>query len=209
MEPISGVPVLGVSALPLDCLSNRFVKRIIDIIGATVGLFLSIPLLAIFGALLNRESPGPIIYRQKRTGRNGRDFWMFKIRSMRLNAEQNGAQWAKENDPRRLKIGAIMRKWNIDEVPQFWNVLKGDMSLVGPRPERPELIAQFKHKVAHYHARHTCLPGMTGWAQVNGWRGNTSLEERIRYDIWYVENWSVGLDLRIMILTLLRNRNAY
>jgi lipopolysaccharide/colanic/teichoic acid biosynthesis glycosyltransferase len=134
---------------------------------------------------------------------------MFKIRSMRMNAEENGAQRAKENDPRRLKIGAFMRKWNIDEVPQFWNVLKSDMSLVGPRPEMSELIDKIKYKIPHYHARHTCHPGMTGWAQVNGWRGNTSLEERIRYDIWYVENWSVGLDFRIMILTFLRRKNAY
>jgi lipopolysaccharide/colanic/teichoic acid biosynthesis glycosyltransferase len=134
---------------------------------------------------------------------------MFKIRSMGMDAEEAGAQWAKENDPRRLQIGAFMRKWNIDEVPQFWNVLKGDMSLVGPRPERPELIAHFKHQIPHYHARHTCLPGMTGWAQVHGWRGNTSLEERIHYDIWYVENWSPGLDFRIMMMTFLRQKNAY
>jgi exopolysaccharide biosynthesis polyprenyl glycosylphosphotransferase len=209
LETISGVPVLGVSELPLDHFANRLIKRIIDIVGAIVGLILAGPLILIFGALVNRESPGPIFYRQNRTGRDGRDFWMFKIRSMRMNAEQNGAQWAEENDPRRLKIGAFMRKWNIDEVPQFWNVLKGDMSLVGPRPERPELIARFKHKVPHYHARHTCLPGMTGWAQVSGWRGNTSLEERIRSDIWYVENWSIFLDFRIMILTFCRRENAY
>jgi exopolysaccharide biosynthesis polyprenyl glycosylphosphotransferase len=209
LETISRVPVLGVSELPLDRFSNRVIKRAIDIVGATVGLFLAMPLIVIFGAMVYRESPGPIIYRQKRTGRNGRIFKMYKIRSMRMNAEENGAQWAKENDPRRLKVGAFMREWNIDELPQFWNVLKGDMSLVGPRPERPELIAQFKYKIPHYHARHTCVPGMTGWAQVNGWRGNTSLEERIRYDIWYVENWIVGLDFRIMILTFLRRKNAY
>jgi len=209
LETISGVPVLGVSELPLDRFSNRLIKRAIDIVGATVGLILSVPLMVIFGALVYRESPGPIFYRQRRTGRNGRLFWMFKIRSMRMNAEENGAQRAKENDPRRLKIGAFMRKWNIDEVPQFWNVLKSDMSLVGPRPEMSELIDKIKYKIPHYHARHTCHPGMTGWAQVNGWRGNTSLEERIRYDIWYVENWSVGLDFRIMILTFLRRKNAY
>ena len=122
--------------------------------------------------------------------------------------------WVTENDPRRLKIGAFMRKYNIDEVPQFWNVLKGEMSLVGPRPEQPESISIFELQVPHYHARHTCTPGITGWAQVNGWRGDTSLEERIRHDIWYVENWSLGLDMRIMILTLGdcflgTQRNAY
>ena len=209
LETISGVPVLGVSELPLDHFLNRLIKRIVDIIGASVGLLLSVPLMIIFGTLVYRESAGPIFYFQERTGKNGRSFRMIKIRSMRMDAETNGAQWAKENDPRRLQIGAFMREWNIDEVPQFWNVLKGDMSLVGPRPERPELIAQFKYRIPHYHARHTCLPGMTGWAQVNGLRGNTSLEERIRYDIWYVENWNVGLDLRIMFLTFLRQKNAY
>jgi exopolysaccharide biosynthesis polyprenyl glycosylphosphotransferase len=209
LETISGVPVLGVSELPLDHFSNRLIKRSIDIIGASAGLLFSLPLLAIFGALVYRESPGPIFYFQERTGKNGRGFRMIKIRSMRMDAETKGAQWAKENDPRRLRIGALMRRWNIDEVPQYWNVLKGDMSLVGPRPERPELISQFKYQIPHYHARHTCLPGMTGWAQVNGLRGNTSLAERIRFDIWYVENWSVGLDFRIMIMTLMRQRNAY
>ncbi len=210
LETISGVPVLGVSELALDHLSNRLVKRIIDIVGATFGLLLSLPLIAIFGALVYRESPGPIFYLQERTGKNGRRFQMIKIRSMRIDAEEKGAQWAKENDPRRLRIGAVMREWNIDEVPQFWNVLKGDMSLVGPRPERPELISHFKHQVPHYHARHSCLPGMTGWAQANGWRGNTSLEERIRYDIWGTSKTGAsGLDFRIMILTLLRKKNAY
>jgi exopolysaccharide biosynthesis polyprenyl glycosylphosphotransferase len=210
LETISGVPVLGVSELPLDYFLNRVIKRAVDIVGAIVGLLLSAPLIAIFGALVYLESPGPIFYAQKRTGRNGASFRMYKIRSMKMDAEEDGgAQWAKENDPRRLRIGAFMRKWNIDEVPQFWNVLKGEMSLVGPRPERPELISRFKYQIPHYHARHTCLPGMTGWAQTNGWRGNTSLEERIRFDLWYVENWSVGLDFRIMLMTFVKQKNAY
>jgi exopolysaccharide biosynthesis polyprenyl glycosylphosphotransferase len=209
LETINEMPVLGVSDLPLNRFQNRLVKRLIDIVGATVGLLLSIPLIAIFGALVYRESPGPIFYRQTRAGRNGCPFTIFKIRSMGMHAERSGAQWAKENDPRRLRVGAFMRKWNIDEVPQFFNVLKGDMSLVGPRPERPELISKFKNEIAHYHARHTCLPGMSGWAQVHGWRGNTSLEERIRFDIWYVENWNVALDFKIMLMTFLRRKNAY
>jgi exopolysaccharide biosynthesis polyprenyl glycosylphosphotransferase len=209
LETIRGVPVFGVSDMQLNDFANRLIRRVIDIVGAAIGLLFSIPLIGIFAAMVYWESPGPIFYCQKRLGRNGRAFKMFKIRSMRMDAEKNGAQWTKENDPRRLKIGAFMRKWNIDEVPQFWNVLMGDMSLVGPRPERPELIAQFKYTIPHYQARHMCLPGMTGWAQVNGLRGNTSLEERIRYDIWYIENWSLGLDFRIIILTLLRQKNAY
>ena len=207
---VGGVSVLGVDSLPLNGYQNRLLKRAVDILGASIGLLLSIPLMLFFGALVYWESPGPILYRQVRSGRHGRLFEIFKIRSMRMDAEGSGkALWAKENDPRRLKIGAFMRKWNIDEVPQFWNVLKGDMSLIGPRPERPELIEHFKFSVPHYQTRHSCLPGMSGWAQVNGWRGNTSLEERIRYDIWYVENWNIFLDFRIILLTFFHQRNAY
>jgi exopolysaccharide biosynthesis polyprenyl glycosylphosphotransferase len=207
---VGGVPVLGVDSLPLNGYQNRLLKRTFDILGASIGLFFSIPLILFFGALVYWESPGPILYRQVRSGRNGRLFDILKIRSMRMDAEGGGkARWAMENDPRRLKIGAFMRKWNIDEIPQFWNVLKGDMSLIGPRPERPELIEHFKFTVPHYQTRHTCLPGMSGWAQVNGWRGNTSLEERIRYDIWYVENWNIFLDCRIMLMTFIKQRNAY
>ena len=142
-------------------------------------------------------------------GRNGRSFEIIKIRSMRLDAENGKAQWAKKDDPRRLKVGAFMREWNIDEIPQFWNVLKGDMSLVGPRPERPELIMEFKEEIPHYNARHASKPGITGWAQVNGLRGNTSLIERIRYDIYYLENWSLWFDLQIMVQTFFRKDNAY
>jgi exopolysaccharide biosynthesis polyprenyl glycosylphosphotransferase len=207
---VGGVSVLGVDSLPLNGYQNRLLKRAVDILGASIGLLFSIPLMLFFGALVYWESPGPILYRQVRSGRHGRLFDILKIRSMRMDAEGGGKPlWAKENDPRRLKIGAFMRKWNIDEVPQFWNVLKGDMSLVGPRPERPELIEHFKFSVPHYQTRHSCLPGMSGWAQVNGWRGNTSLEERIRFDIWYVENWNIFLDFRIILLTFFHQRNAY
>ncbi len=209
-EIIGGMPLLGVDCLPLNGLRNRFVKRTIDILGALVGLTLSVPLFCIFGALVYRESPGSIFYKQLRQGRNGRLFYIIKIRSMHLGAETNGkAQWARPNDRRRLRVGTLMRKWNIDEVPQFWNVLIGQMSLVGPRPERPELIARFKSKIPHYQIRHKCQPGITGWAQVNGLRGDTDLEERIRHDIWYLENWSIWLDFRIMIQTLFCNKNAY
>lgn len=209
-EHIGGVQLLGVNCLPLSGYKNRFVKRTIDIVGASVGLALSAPLILIFGALVYWEAPGPILYKQLRAGRNGRMFYIFKIRSMHVNAEALGKpQWAQQNDQRRLRIGTFMRKWNIDEVPQFWNVLIGEMSLVGPRPERPELIARFKSKIPHYQARHIYRPGITGWAQVNGWRGNTDLDERIRHDIWYLENWSVWLDFRIMIHTFFRRENAY
>jgi exopolysaccharide biosynthesis polyprenyl glycosylphosphotransferase len=209
-ENIGGVSVLGVDCLPLDGYRNRILKRTVDIVGALVGLVLSIPLIAYFGARVFMESPGPIFYRQIRQGRNGRLFYILKIRTMRVNAEADGkAKWTQQNDERRLHIGAFMRKYNIDEVPQFWNVLRGHMSLVGPRPERPELIARFKSKIPHYQARHMYRPGLTGWAQVNGWRGNTDLEERIRHDIWYLENWSIWLDFRIMVETFFRRDNAY
>ena len=209
-ENIGGIQLLGVEVLPLNGYRNRFFKRTVDIVGALVGLALTVPLILFFGALVYRESPGPILYKQIRQGRNGRLFYIYKIRSMHMNAESQGkAQWAEQNDNRRLRIGAFMRKWNIDEVPQFWNVLVGHMSLVGPRPERPELIARFKSKIPHYQARHIYRPGITGWAQVNGWRGNTDLEERIRHDIWYLENWSIWLDFRIMLQTFYRRKNAY
>lgn len=209
LETISGVPIMGVTELPLDRLVNRILKRTVDIVGAIVGLTISAPIIAIFGALIYLESPGPIFYRQVRTGRNGRSFKIIKLRSMKLDAEVAGAQWATEGDPRRLRVGAFMRETNIDEVPQFWNVLKGDMSLVGPRPERPELIANFQYDIPHYNARLASKPGMTGWAQVNGLRGNTSLVERVRYDLFYLENWSLWLDIQIMVQTFFRRKNAY
>jgi exopolysaccharide biosynthesis polyprenyl glycosylphosphotransferase len=209
-ENIGGIQLLGVEALPLTGYRNRFAKRSVDIAGALVGLSVAVPLIVVFGALVYWESPGPILYKQRRIGRKGREFHILKIRSMKVNAEAEGkAQWAQANDQRRLKIGAFMRKWNIDEVPQFWNVLTGEMSLVGPRPERPELIARFKSRIPHYQARHIYRPGITGWAQVNGWRGNTDLEERIRHDIWYLEHWSLWLDFRIMLQTFYKRENAY
>ena len=210
LETISGTPILGVDRLPLDSPLNWALKRATDIVGATVGLLLSAPIIALFGALVWIESRGAIFYRQRRTGIIGKPFDIFKIRSMKLDAEAGtGARWCQENDPRRLRIGAFMRKYNIDEVPQFWNVLKGEMSLVGPRPERPELIQNFKHEIPHYNARHHAKPGMTGWAQVNGLRGDTDLAERIKYDLWYMENWSLFLDFQIMFLTFFKRANAY
>jgi exopolysaccharide biosynthesis polyprenyl glycosylphosphotransferase len=210
LDTISGVPILGISQLPLDRLTNRILKRTVDLVGASAGLILCAPVMAILGAIIYLESPGPIFYRQVRTGRNGRDFEIIKLRSMRLDAETDGGvMWAKKDDPRRLRIGAFMREWNLDEIPQFWNVLKGEMSLVGPRPERPELIAKFKHQIPHYNARHASKPGITGWAQVNGLRGDTDLAARIRYDLFYLENWGLWLDFQIMAQTFFKRDNAY
>jgi exopolysaccharide biosynthesis polyprenyl glycosylphosphotransferase len=209
LETISGTPVLSTSGLPLNKLHNRILKRVFDLAGASFGLLVSIPAIIVFGAIVYRESPGPIFYKQRRLGRKGRSFEILKIRSMRLDAEKDGkVGWSTKVDDRRLKIGSFMRKWNIDELPQFWNVLKGDMSLVGPRPERPELIKDFKHQIAHYNARHTIKPGITGWAQVNGLRGDTDLTERIQHDLFYAENWSLVLDLRTMFLTFFKRDNA-
>jgi exopolysaccharide biosynthesis polyprenyl glycosylphosphotransferase len=210
LETLSGIPILGVSRLPLDRLFNKIIKRLFDIVGASIGLLLSAPIIVFFGALVYLESPGPVLYRQRRLGRNGKTFDMLKIRSMRLDAEQDGkVGWTKAGDPRRLRVGTVMRKWNIDETPQFWNVLNGEMSLVGPRPERPELIRNFKNKIPHYHARHTVKPGITGWAQVNGLRGDTDLNLRINHDLYYVEHWNLLFDLQTMFLTFFKNKNAH
>lgn len=209
MQSISGVPILGIEELPVKHFANRAVKRILDIMGASVGLLLSSPIMLVLTLIIRKESPGPVVYRQTRTGLRGAAFTIYKLRSMKLDAETSGAQWAVKDDDRRLQIGTFMRAWNLDELPQFWNVLKGDMSLVGPRPERPELIQQFEREIAHYNPRHEVRPGMTGWAQVNGLRGNTSLVDRIKYDLYYIENWSIWFDIQIMALTFRRTENAY
>ncbi|MEM7789951.1 MAG: sugar transferase [Verrucomicrobiota bacterium] len=210
IETVQGVPLLTQSRRPLDSVGNAAFKRFIDIVGGLFGLAIFSPVIAYFSWRVYRESPGPVFYRQVRTARNGQEFEIIKIRSMRLDAESaTGAKWCQENDPRRLKIGAFMRKYNIDELPQFWNVLKGEMSLVGPRPERPELIKNFKSNIDYYNLRHTVKPGLTGWAQVNGWRGDTDLGARIACDIEYIERANFWLDIVIMLKTFKSNKNAY
>ena len=188
---------------------NSALKRGVDILGALVGLIISAPILAVFGALIYRESKGPVFYKQFRTGKDGRDFTIYKLRSMHLDAEKNGAGWTTEGDTRCLKIGGFIRRFNIDEVPQFWNVLKGDMSLVGPRPERPEHIVRLEKEIPRYHDRHAVRPGITGWAQVNGWRGDTDLGERVKCDIEYIEKAGIAWDFKIMIKTFVNRDNAY
>lgn len=210
LEKILGMPLLGISKLPLHSRVNLFFKRLIDAVGGLVGLIMSAPLIAFFGVLIYLESPGPIFYRQRRVGQRGREFNIIKLRSMKPDSEKDtGPIWTMEGDPRRLRVGKFLRAWNIDEIPQFWNVLKGDMSLVGPRPERPELIEKFRDEIPHYNARHNIKPGLTGWAQVNGLRGNTDLTERIKYDLHYIERWNLLFDLQIMLLTFCRRQNAY
>jgi Undecaprenyl-phosphate glucose phosphotransferase len=184
---------------------NRLAKRILDIVFSLVMLTLISPLLLLIGGAIRLTSPGPIFYRQERMGLDGRTFDMLKFRTMKLDAEaETGAVWASSDDPRRTRLGTFLRKTSLDELPQFINVLRGDMSVVGPRPERPVFIEEFRRTVPRYMLRHKVKAGITGWAQINGWRGNTSLRKRIQYDLYYIEHWSILLDLKIILLTPFR-----
>ncbi|NKB24061.1 MAG: undecaprenyl-phosphate glucose phosphotransferase [Kiritimatiellae bacterium] len=210
MQLIDGIPMLGVGTWPLDRFWNRLTKRSVDIAGAWLGLILSIPVMAISAIIIKATSPGPILYKQKRCGEKGTCFTIYKLRTMQMDAEiESGPVWTTQDDTRRTPAGKFMRKYNIDELPQFWNVLKGEMSLVGPRPERPHFVEQFKEDIGGYMWRHTSKPGLTGWAQVNGLRGNTSIEARIKHDLFYLENWSLGLDLKVLLRTIFARENAY
>jgi Undecaprenyl-phosphate glucose phosphotransferase len=209
---LDGLPVIGLRESPHFGL-NVVVKRVMDVAVALAGLVVLSPLLALIALLVKLTSPGPVFYRQERCGLNGELFQMLKFRSMRVDAEQQtGAVWARKDDPRRTRLGAFLRATSLDELPQLINVLKGDMSLVGPRPERPVFIQQFSKTIPNYMARHCVKSGITGWAQVHGWRGNTSLRKRVQYDLYYITHWTPWLDLRILWMTLfhgLFHRNAY
>lgn len=210
MQSVAGIPLIGVGDWPLDHFLNRCLKRVEDLVGGAAGLVLTAPVIALAAVLVKASSPGPVFYRQERCGEKGGRFTLYKLRTMRENAEENSAPgWTVENDPRRTAIGSFLRRWNLDELPQFWNVLRGDMSLIGPRPERPHFVEQFKGDINRYMTRHSYKPGMSGWAQVNGLRGNTSIQERIKLDLFYLENWSLGLDLKILLLTFFSRKNAY
>ncbi|HET9268270.1 MAG TPA: undecaprenyl-phosphate glucose phosphotransferase [Vicinamibacterales bacterium] len=204
LEDLDGLPVINVNDVPLQGV-NAWVKRALDIaLSAATLVVLAIPM-ALIALAVRLSSPGAVFYRQERMGLDGRAFTVFKIRSMYENAEEtSGPVWARDDDPRTTPVGRFLRRFDLDELPQFWNVLKGDMSIVGPRPERPFFVEQFKHRIPQYMLRHKVKAGITGWAQVNGWRGNTSLEKRIEFDLYYIENWSVTLDIKIMWLTLVR-----
>lgn len=210
IETVEDIPLLGLRHHPLDKFLNRLLKRMVDIVCSLLGLIVLGPVILIFAILVKRESPGPAFFRQERCGYKGKLFTIFKLRSMRQDAEvSSGPVFASEDDPRRTKIGTWLREHNIDELPQLWNVLKGDMSIVGPRPERPVFVDRFTNEINHYMLRHASKPGITGWAQVNGLRGNTSIEDRLKYDLWYLENWSLALDLKIMLRTFFAVKNAY
>jgi len=204
LEDLDGLPIINVNDVPMQGL-GAWIKRGLDIVLSSLAIFVLALPAALIALLVKRTSPGPVFYKQERMGLDGQAFTVYKFRSMYHDAEDaTGPVWARDDDPRTTPIGRWLRKVDFDELPQFWNVLKGDMSIVGPRPERPYFVEQFKHRIPQYMLRHKVKAGITGWAQVNGWRGNTSLEKRIEYDLYYIENWSVTLDVKIMWLTLFR-----
>ncbi|MCS7282442.1 MAG: undecaprenyl-phosphate glucose phosphotransferase [Anaerolineae bacterium] len=208
---LGGLPLLTIRDIALRGW-RRTVKRLMDIVGATVGLIFLSPLMLLVAVLIKLDSPGPAFYVQERMGLDAKPFPMLKFRSMRQDAEAKGPGWTRPGDPRVTRIGSILRRLNVDELPQLINVLLGEMSLVGPRPERPVYVAQFRRSIPRYMDRHREKAGMTGWAQVNGLRGDTSIAERTKYDLWYIENWSLLLDIKILLRTLInifRSPNAY
>ncbi|HEV2721632.1 MAG TPA: undecaprenyl-phosphate glucose phosphotransferase [Thermoanaerobaculia bacterium] len=212
VEDIDGLPTINLSETPLEGWS-RFVKRGFDLVVAGVLAIVFSPVMLLIAVAIWIEDRGPIFYRQVRMGLDGKPFEILKFRSMRVGAErETGAKWAERDDPRRTRVGRLIRAWSFDELPQLWNVLRGDMSVVGPRPERPQFVEQFRAELPHYMLRHKVRAGMTGWAQVHGWRGNTSIRMRIEHDLYYIENWSLMLDLKILFMTVLhglRHENAY
>lgn len=212
-ENFAGIPMINIRDIPLDEFKNRFLKRSFDIIFSLFAIMITLPLMLFVAIGIKVTSPGPIIFKQERVGLNRRTFMMYKFRSMRVQTEEDSdTKWTIENDPRKTKFGSFLRKTSLDELPQFFNVLFGHMSVVGPRPERPYYVEQFKEEIPKYMVKHHIRPGITGWAQASGLRGDTSIEERIRYDIFYIENWTFIFDIKIIIKTIVNgfiNKNAY
>jgi len=205
IEDVQGLPVINIRRVPLNLTPNRLLKRIVDMFGAVVAIVLFSPIMLLTAVMVKSTTKGPVIFKQKRVGLQGKEFCMYKFRSMVVQDEESEKkEWSKENDPRITPIGHFIRKTSIDELPQLFNVLKGEMSLVGPRPERPQFVDKFKDEIPRYMVKHQVRPGMTGWAQVNGYRGDTSLRKRIDYDLYYIENWTLGLDIKILILTIFK-----
>ncbi|MCX8118782.1 MAG: undecaprenyl-phosphate glucose phosphotransferase [Desulfobacterota bacterium] len=211
-DELDGLPLVSLQGSPLFGWEYVF-KRLLDLLLGSLILLALSPLMSAIGLLIKITSKGPVLYRQTRVGMDGRPFEILKFRTMRMDAEkETGPIWASPNDPRRTKLGAFLRKTSLDELPQLINVLKGEMSLVGPRPERPQFVEEFRKKIPSYMLRHKIKAGMTGWAQINGWRGNTSIEKRIEYDLYYIQNWSIGFDLKILLMTLWKgffSKSAY
>ena len=212
-EDLLGMPVINIRRVPLNNVLNALVKRCVDVFGAMVALLLFAPVMAVVAVIIKVTAPGPLIYSQERIGLQNKPFRMYKFRSMVVQDQSSEKkQWTVQNDPRVTPIGRFIRKTSIDELPQLINVLMGDMSLVGPRPERPQFVEQFKEEIPRYMIKHQVRPGLTGWAQVNGYRGDTSIRKRIEHDLYYIENWTLGFDLKILFLTFFKgfvNKNAY
>jgi Undecaprenyl-phosphate glucose phosphotransferase len=212
-EDILGMPVINIRYVPLSNTFPAAVKRCMDIVGSIICIILGAPLMLVCAAIIKATSPGPVIFCQERVGLHNRPFMMYKFRSMVVQeAKTEKKAWTVRDDPRVTPIGKFMRKTSIDELPQLFNVLKGEMSLVGPRPERPFFVEKFQEEIPRYMVKHQVRPGMTGWAQVNGYRGDTSIRRRIDCDLYYIENWSIGLDIKILFLTVFKgfiNNNAY
>ena len=213
MEDLQGLPVIHIRHVPLTGVFNATMKRIVDLAGALFGLIVFSPLMLVTALLIKITSPGPVLFSQERIGLHNRPFKMYKFRSMEVqDPGRERSQWTTPHDPRVTPVGRFIRKTSIDEMPQFFNVLIGDMSLVGPRPERPLFVEKFKEEIPRYMIKHQVRPGLTGWAQVNGYRGDTSITRRIEHDLYYIENWSLGFDFKIMFLTVFKgfiNKNAY
>ncbi len=213
IEDLWGLPVINIRHVPLTELHNAYIKRIVDIFGALFGIILFSPVMIISAILVKLTDGGPIIYAQERVGLHNKPFRMYKFRSMAVQKpSEEKSKWTTPNDPRVTGVGRFIRKTSIDEMPQFFNILKGDMSLVGPRPERPFYVEKFREEIPHYMIKHQVRPGLTGWAQVNGFRGDTSIQKRIDHDLYYIENWTLGFDFKIMFLTRFKgfiNKNAY
>ena len=211
VDMIEDIPIINIRYVPLDDAFNRVVKSFSDYIIAIIAIIITSPIMIVTAIAIKLTSPGPIIFKQERIGFHGKPFEMYKFRSMKVqNPDDEKSGWTTKDDPRKTKIGDFIRKTSIDELPQFFNVLKGDMSVVGPRPERPYFVDEFRKEIPKYMVKHQVRPGITGWAQIHGCRGDTSIKKRIEYDIEYVENWHMGLDLGIMIKTVVKkNPNAY
>jgi Undecaprenyl-phosphate glucose phosphotransferase len=205
IDEIEGLPVINIRKIPLDNLLNNWIKRLFDFLAALFLIILISPLLLISAILVKISSPGPILYKQERVGLNKKNFMMYKFRSMKVASDgSDKTAWTTKDDPRKTKLGSFMRKYNIDELPQFFNVLDGSMSLVGPRPEIPYHVYNFKEEIPLYMVKHQVRPGITGWAQVNGFRGDTSIKGRIEHDIYYIENWSLLFDIKILLMTVFK-----
>ena len=212
-EDLMGLPVINIRYVPLTNTGNKLIKRLVDIVGSVLGIVITSPIMLLAAVLVKATSPGPVIFKQERVGLHNKTFYMYKFRSMEQQKPKDEKRaWTVRDDPRVTKVGKLLRRTSLDELPQLFNILRGDMSLVGPRPERPLFVEKFKEEIPRYMVKHQVRPGLTGWAQVNGLRGDTSIRKRIDYDIYYIENWTLGFDIKIIFMTFFTgfvNKNAY